>query len=185
MGGERWASIAGVRTEYEVSDHGRVRSLVFHNNQVTKRRAVPLIMKIFKGVRGYPVVGLRFDGQRRVIPVHRLVLSAFVGPCPAGMEGAHLDGNKMNNWLDNLKWATPAENNSHKINHGTLLYGSRIHSAKLQERDIPVIVRRLKSGESQRAIARDFHVSSGTINFIARGKTWKQVLSSIGNELSN
>jgi hypothetical protein len=42
--------------------------------------------------------------------VHRLVLEAFVGPCPLGMESYHEDNDRANNRLDNLKWATPSEN---------------------------------------------------------------------------
>jgi len=42
--------------------------------------------------------------------VHRLVLEAFVGPCPDGMEACHLDSDKTNNRVSNLRWDTHLEN---------------------------------------------------------------------------
>jgi hypothetical protein len=49
-------------------------------------------------------------GRYKTFRVHRLVLLAFVGPCPEGMESRHLDGDPGNNRLDNLAWGTPEEN---------------------------------------------------------------------------
>lgn len=56
--------------------------------------------------------------------VHRLVLEAFRGTCPQGMEGCHNDGNRANCALDNLRWDTPMNNHADKIRHGT--NGSKI-----------------------------------------------------------
>ena len=52
--------------------------------------------------------------------VHRLVLEAFVGPCPAEHECAHLNGARDDNRLLNLSWVTRAENAHHKRVHGTM-----------------------------------------------------------------
>jgi hypothetical protein len=57
--------------------------------------------------------------------VHHLVLEAFVGPRPAGHEAAHGDGDKTNNALANLRWATPKENAADRYRHGTVLFGTR------------------------------------------------------------
>jgi hypothetical protein len=51
--------------------------------------------------------------------VHRLVLEAFVGPCPEGMECRHLDGDPANNRLENLRWGTHRENAADQVRHGT------------------------------------------------------------------
>lgn len=51
--------------------------------------------------------------------VHRLVLEAFVGPCPEGMEGCHGDGDPTNNSLGNLRWDTATSNQLDKVRHGT------------------------------------------------------------------
>lgn len=52
---------------------------------------------------GYLFVKIRGRNRR----VHRLVLEAFVGPCPPGMECRHLDDDPRNNRLDNLAWGDP------------------------------------------------------------------------------
>jgi hypothetical protein len=95
------------------------------------------------------------------------------------MECRHLDGNRLNNHLSNLCWGTHQENIDDQIRHGTRskvrAKGSLHGNAKLSEADIPVIRARLAAGETRRAIAKDFRVSSTTINFIAWGRTWTHV----------
>lgn len=51
--------------------------------------------------------------------VHRLVLTAFVGPCPEGMEGCHEDGDPSNNRATNLRWDTHKNNQLDMHKHGT------------------------------------------------------------------
>jgi hypothetical protein len=50
--------------------------------------------------------------------VHKLVMEAFVGPCPPGKQCLHRDGNGLNNRLENLRWGTPEENTQDMIKHG-------------------------------------------------------------------
>ena len=60
---------------------------------------------------GYRRVCLDLNGKVCTRTVHVLVLLAFIGPCPEGMEGCHYpDTNKANNRLSNLRWDTHAEN---------------------------------------------------------------------------
>jgi hypothetical protein len=49
-------------------------------------------------------------GRQNVRQLHRLVLEAFRGPCPRGMETRHLDDDKLNNRIENLVWGTRSEN---------------------------------------------------------------------------
>ncbi len=62
--------------------------------------------------RAYHYLNLRRpEGKRyRTFRVHRLILEAFVGPCPDGMESRHLDLDPSNNRLGNLAWDTPEQN---------------------------------------------------------------------------
>ena len=65
---------------------------------------------------GYRRVTLHCGNRKRVSRyVHRLVLLAFVGPCPEGKEACHNDGNQRNNRLDNLRWDTPKANAADRI----------------------------------------------------------------------
>lgn len=108
---ERWAKIPE-HPGYEASTHGRIRN-IRRRGAALKPRPIP---------SGYQRVSL---GARRDDYIHRLVLFAFVGPCPKGMQCAHEDGNNSNNRLDNLSWKTPSANGLDKRRHGTALLGSR------------------------------------------------------------
>jgi hypothetical protein len=68
---------------------------------------------------GYPRAVLSRGGRKHQFAVHRLVLQAFIGPCPPGEECRHLDGNPGNAALSNLVWGTHRENEQDKLRHGT------------------------------------------------------------------
>jgi len=108
MRNERWLAAVGFEGLYEVSDRGRVR------NSRTGYVLSPATDR-----HGYQQVGLWQDGKRKYVSVHRLVLAAFVGPCPEGMEGCHNDGDSTHNDVDNLRWDTHAGNVSDSQRHGT------------------------------------------------------------------
>lgn len=65
----------------------------------------------------YNVVNLFTTAKVRVVPIHRLLLEAFVGPRPQGMVCRHLDGDSLNNDLDNLCWGTYLENTQDMTKH--------------------------------------------------------------------
>lgn len=58
---------------------------------------------------------------RRDAPVHQLILFAFVGPKPDGMECRHLNGKASDNRIKNLAWGTRRENVHDAIRHGTFV----------------------------------------------------------------
>jgi hypothetical protein len=125
---ERWAAVIGYEGLYEVSTDGRVRSL---DRMVrTKGGALKLLpwrmLKPNVKANGYLQVNLQ-DTPRpiRYAGVHRLVLEAFVGPCPDGMECRHDNGVRADNRLDNLSWGTHAENMADIERHGTRPRGER------------------------------------------------------------
>ena len=109
---EIWRSVPGYEGYYEVSDRGNVRSL---DRYVARRDGT---WRFIRGQSRTPTVSP--DGHLRVSPskdnvpelraVHRLVLEAFIGPCPDGMECCHRDDNKLNNNLSNLRWDTHRAN---------------------------------------------------------------------------
>ena len=103
-----------------MSDKGRVKSL-------RKIRLGPLgrirhypekMLRCGVNARGYPTVGLYRDQKVKMRKVHTLVLEAFVGPRPEGMEGLHFDDIKANNQLGNLRWGTTAENSFDAVRNG-------------------------------------------------------------------
>jgi len=70
---------------------------------------------------GYLKIHLRrADGKRVEWVVHRLILTAFHGPCPDGMQACHdPDPTRTNNAIQNLRWDTLSANQFDAIRHGT------------------------------------------------------------------
>jgi hypothetical protein len=121
------------------------------------------------------------DGHEKVLrSLHVLVLEAFVGPAPPGMWCRHLNGVPWDNRLDNLRWGTPKENSADARRRGTLPIGSKVSSAKLDEPKVARILERLRRGEGKARIATEYGVRIGTIDFIARGETWRHVFEATG-----
>lgn len=104
---EIWKPVPGFE-RYEVSSLGRIRSL--WNRKGTKEIHILKIKALNR--EGYHQVGLSKNGSKEFITqrVHRLILMAFKGPCPKGMESIHRDGDKTNNRYDNLEWGTRSKN---------------------------------------------------------------------------
>lgn len=140
---ERWMAVA-YAPGYSVSDAGRVRS---------PRK---VLSPIRRGHGLYQAVSLRVDGRTISRAVHRLVLEAFVAPCPDGLQGAHLDGDKDNNQLSNLAWVTPRENNEHRRQHGTMPF--RFDDGVCCE-----MLSARCGGESVSSLARRFETNRHTI----------------------
>ena len=113
---------------------------------------------------------VRAAGDNRYI--HALVAEAFLGPRPVGMQVAHNDGDHRNNAADNLRYATPRENNGDKRKHGTNRKGESHPGAKLNVDEIAGIRRALAMGFKQKDIAAAVGVTRSNISHIATGKTW-------------
>ena len=119
---ETWAPVPGYEDWYEVSDLGRVRSLdrvvyMFKNDRPLRK--LGRILTPHPTLRaGHLVLGLSRDNHRWRVSVHRLVLLAFVGPCPPGMEACHGNGIPTDNRLENLRWDTQSANMLDRVAHG-------------------------------------------------------------------
>lgn len=173
---EEWRPVVGWEGLYEVSNEGRARSVPLPHRHVGRNRG--RVLKLCDHGRGYlyaHLVGLRGDGRNRWIKIHTLVLEAFVGPKPLGMECRHIDGNRRNNALSNLEWGTRLENAADQERHGTRQRGTKKSGHKLTEADIPNIRARLAAGESQTAIGESYGVKQASIRNIAIGRNWRHV----------
>lgn len=171
---EIWKPVLGAENYYEVSNAGLVRSVRFVNNMVDKLRDEPKILRQQTDRKGYKRVTLPLP-EKKNRTVHRIVLEAFVGPCPKGMECAHLNGNPADNRLENLKWCTRSENFSHKELHGTGNKGAKNPKAILKEAQVVKIKKLLEKGDCVAQIARDYKVARQTIDNIKRGVRWSHV----------
>jgi len=163
---EKWRQIPGYEGWYDVSNLGRVMRMKKVNNTFAGRIIKPYVNF------GYNIVALHKNGNVKNNRVHRLVMAAFVGPCPKDIQVNHIDGDKSNNCLENLEYATQSENTTHAYALGLQSQqGEKNNSSKLTEEDVHEI-RKLFGEETQKEIAFMFGVSKAAINNIAVGKTW-------------
>lgn len=115
-------------------------------------------------------------GKQLLIPVHRLILEAFCGPCPKGYHGCHWDGNGLNNSLPNIRWDTPKSNCADRARHGRQINGQIHHLAALNDEQV-LQIRSIRNNTilSYAKIANIFGVTKPTIVKICLRKTWKHL----------
>lgn len=157
---------------YRIGNDGSVWSLRRKNGKLGD---VWKVLKPIALTTGYRCVGLylRNVSQQRII--HRLVLEAFVGPCPPGMEGCHNDGDQGNNHLGNLRWDTHKGNTSDRARHGTNRFGERHPRSKLTDAAVVVVLGELSQGLALTEIGKRHGVSFRTIWDVAQGKSWRHI----------
>ncbi len=160
---------------YFVTDAGQIWSEPRRDNlgrRVTGGRWLTL------GTRknGYSRVHLRRNGRDVNKYVHHLVLEAFVGPRPKGMEACHFpDQTRTNNHLSNLRWDTRSENMRDAVLCGTR-GGEADSQTKLTAENVRAIDALYRTGSStQKEIAKQYGVSRVTVTDIVNRHTWKHL----------
>lgn len=187
---EIWKGIPGYEF-YEVSNLGNIRSLdrILPQKQPRygdmiiyrkfKSKALKLCKLSQKGKYPHWTVTLCNNTLKRKFLVHRLVLLAFTGECPSGMECCHNDGNGLNNRLDNLRWDTPRNNQLDRKKHGTdwapIYKGSKHPRAILNEETIKDIRASKSNGISATKLSEKFRIAVGTVHNIISRRSWRHV----------
>lgn len=172
-----------IKRGYRVSDDGRVQSCIKPGSKTKEigtewRDLTPTPQR-----SGHLLIWL---GRKDCRYVHALVLNAFVGPCPDGMEACHFpDRDPSNNRVDNLRWGTRQENHADSVEHGTAFF---VHGANLGE-DHPsvkldeclvrkIMFIRMRFGFGAPRICRILKLDSGmrgAVDGIIRGQSWNHV----------
>lgn len=159
---EIWKDIEGYEGWYQVSNLGRVYS-TFRGGRVLKEGQNP---------SGYKHVGLRRNGDVKYMDVHRLVALAFLNNKDLSVysEVNHKDGDKGNNVVNNLEWATPEQNRSHAKENGLYLYGEKNPRSKIASVDVQKIKELYSSGEyTQKVLGVMFNCCQAHISDIVLG----------------
>lgn len=122
MNKETWKDVIGFEGLYQVSNIGRVKSLLFGKYKI--------LSSGFCGIkRNYEFVTLRKNNNSFLKKIHRLVAEAFIANLDNKPEVNHIDGDTKNNNINNLEWVTSKENKKHAINHG--LFTKRMMPRKI------------------------------------------------------
>lgn len=128
---------------------------------------------------GYLRVDLYRGGRHHWKLIHRLVLEAFIGPCPDGMEACHNNGDRTDNRLENLRWDTRSANQKDAVRHGTHAgfgrKGEKHPLSRLTETQVRELVRRREAGAPLIAISSHYGVSRGCVNDIIHRRTWRHL----------
>lgn len=168
----RWLPVVGYEDAYEVSDHGGVRSIdrsvVCQDGSVKHLKGV--VIRPQAQLSGHLGVTLHKHSKKDRQRVHRLVLAAFIGPCPEGLEVRHLDGNPKNNTLGNLTYGTRSQNRDDAYRHGGRPVGEASHLAKVPDRKVEQL-RAMKGHVSSRQAAELVGLSDGHVRRIWRGES--------------
>lgn len=157
-----WKEIPNSNGRYLVSDNGKVYSCISQQE---------LSPRIHSGYHRYAIHPSR--GERVDVFAHRLVLLAFEGPPPfEGAQVRHLNGDKLDNRLDNLRWGSSKEQAEDKIRLSEMPSGEVHHKSKLSESEVVEARKLYSNGESTSVLAEKYGVVRSTIASAIDGRTW-------------
>lgn len=134
---EKWLPIKGYEGLYEISDYGRVRSLNYRNKGVRK------VLSCHARQGYYIKVALVKNGATKYFRVHRLVAQAFLPPPIEGQtQVEHINTNKIDNRVENLRWCTPKGNMANEL--------TRFHLSLGHSNPSPETRKRMSEGQKRR-----------------------------------
>lgn len=170
---EQWRIIKGF-PDYAVSNFGKVKRLV--SCKFNQHKAGYMLKP--QKVKNYKQIHLTTKKIRKFCKIHHLVLEAFVNPRPEGKQCNHKDGNKSNNYFENLEWVTASENMKHSYDVlGHIgAKGKKSGMAKLTTENIYRIRELFATGKyTQKQIAQRFNVVRQTISSVVNRISWNHI----------
>jgi hypothetical protein len=171
--GEIWKplNIKGMASneKYDISNFGRIKSYKVNKEEGT----------IIKGstLKGYKILNVKLENNKRTTKyVHKLVAEVFI-PKDNNLQEfvIHLDFDKSNNHVDNLKWVTKETMFAHQKINPNYNRGA-INYAKLTETDVIRLKKKLKRGKNKLyKLAKEFGITHTQLNRIRKGENWGHV----------
>jgi hypothetical protein len=157
---------------YSVSNFGRVMRIVHGRSTYAGK-----ILALNDIGSGYLQVGLRHDGARKMMLVHKAVMLAFGPLQPEGYEVNHKNGNTSDNSYSNLEWITPTDNIHHAFEHHLRqpMKNKRSIHVKLKDGEVWLIKKLLLHHVPQTLIGKMFLVTKQCVWRIAHNKSWVDI----------
>lgn len=164
--------MVGFEGVYSVSSDGRIR-----RDKPWGYRKAGHTLKAEVTEGNYLRVTLYNKPTRIHVMVHVLVAAAFIGENEHGYEVNHKDGNKWNNSVDNLEYATRQQNTEHKVRFRLHAYGARNGMAKLNAAKVRKIKLAFQAEKKPTfaSVARKHGVSPTTISALVKRRSWKHL----------
>ena len=161
-----WFDIKGFEGYYEINLEGKVR------NYRSKRELKPILYS-----HGYLVVRLRKNNKVHQKYIHRLIATTFIdNPNPKNTVVNHIDGNKLNNNINNLEWTTIGRNVSMAWGAGLNdCRGAKNGRAIVNEDDVREMRKLHKEGKTIKELAITYGLSRNATSCIVNYKTWTHI----------
>lgn len=174
---ENWVNVPDEQF-YQVSDHGRIRSIDRQVEQVNRWGKVMISNKkgkILTPSNSHGYLAVKMGTSPFVWRVHQLVARAFIGPCPVGSVVNHIDGNKHNNRPENLEYISNSDNVKHAYRTGLLSNKGTTNGHAILNDDKVRQIRSLRGSGTHKQIGEKVGCKTYLVSQVLAGKTWRHV----------
>lgn len=147
---------------YQVSNLGNVRSLNYRKSNKIK------LLSFRYNTIGYVYVCLSKNGFHKYVSIHRLVANTFLKNKNHYLQVNHIDGNKLNNHVENLEWCNPIENMNHAFKTGLINFKKKRNRRKIFQYNSEGYF--IKEWESINQASRECNIARSAILYCCQGK---------------
>lgn len=168
--GEIWKDVINYEGIYNVSNFSRIKRIMSRKHPTNK------LMKFYICPEGYNKVCLTNNGDQITFTVHRLVAEAFIENPDDKPYVNHIDGDKLNNKVENLEWCTQKENIDHAWRTGLAKAkkGEQCYQSRLTEQDV-LKIREIGRSKTLNELSLIYGVNNATISKIILRQRWKHI----------
>lgn len=148
-------------------------------NNVTYTSKLKVLKTSVNNSKGYERIRIKYqDGTEIKESVHRLVAKTYISNPLNLPQVNHIDGNKLNNCVDNLEWCSNNYNQKHAalyLNKRVNTKGEKHHSNKLSTQQVKALATEIKSGVSYTVLSKKYGVSKSLLSELKAGRTWRHL----------